>query len=293
MVTRRRYKLLADFARVNQFLADNYNLETLNSYLLPQFFEYAHTHPYFKHKYTHRFGLWEDGEKLVGLTCYEMELGECFLSTEEGYNYLLPDILKYAEKELSALENGKSLLSVWITDKEKAKQELLVKKGYKKVHSEPVRIFPYDKNFREIFLPPGFSIFSLEEENDITKINACLWKGFNHGPNPDDDNDGRLLMQSGPNFRKDLTTIIKAPGGEYACYAGMWFDQQNKYAYLEPLATVPEHRGKGLATAAVTVAMRKTKELGAEYCFGGVPEFYKSLGFETICFREMWEKVLG
>ena len=29
--------------------------------------------------------------------------------------------------------------------------------------------------------------------------------------------------------------------------AGMWFDEQNKYAYLEPLATVPEHRRKGLA----------------------------------------------
>ena|GEM_PF-5919422 len=26
------------------------------------------------------------------------------------------------------------------------------------------------------------------------------------------------------------------------------------------------------------------------YCFGGVPEFYTAIGFETICHREMWSK---
>lgn len=201
-------------------------------------------------------------------------------------------MLEYAEKELVAISDGKSILSVWITDKEKVKSLLLQKKGYKKVHIEPVTIFSYNKDFVEVDLPQGYSLFSLEEENDIKKIHACLWKGFNHGPNPDDNYDGRMLMQSGPNFRKDLTTVIKAPNGDYACYAGMWFDNQNKYAYLEPLATVPEHRRKGLATIALTEAMKKTKELGAKYCFGGVSEFYKSIGFETICLREKWEKIL-
>jgi hypothetical protein len=37
--------------------------------------------------------------------------------------------------------------------------------------------------------------------------------------------------------------------------------------------------------------MKKTKKLGAKYCFGGIPEFYKSIGFETICYREKWKKM--
>ncbi|HEQ78800.1 MAG TPA: GNAT family N-acetyltransferase, partial [Euryarchaeota archaeon] len=131
----------------------------------------------------------------------------------------------------------------------------------------------------------------LDDENNIGKIHTCLWKGFNHGPNPDNDIDGRLLMQSGPSFRHDLTTIIKTSSGDYACYAGMWFDNQNKYAYLEPLATVPEHRKKGLASIAITQAMKKTKKLGAKYCFGGVFKFYESTGFETTGYREKWEKI--
>jgi len=76
-----RYKLLADFTKVHSFLTDIYSPYTLNSYLLPQFFEYAHTHPFFNHKLTHRFGLWEDNGELVGVACYEMNIGECFLVT--------------------------------------------------------------------------------------------------------------------------------------------------------------------------------------------------------------------
>ncbi len=292
MITKRRYKLLADFEKVCQFLDDNYNLETLNSYLLRPFFEYAHTHPHFNHQSTPRFGLWEEGGRLVGLACYEMDLGECFLNVRDGYDHLLPDMLEYAESELSTTSEEKRNLSVWITDKEDVKSQLLCEKGYEKVYTEPVTIFSFDKDFVEVDLPKGYSLFSLEEENDIQKIHECLWKGFDHGPHPDDDYEGRLYMQSGPNFRKDLTMIIKAPNGDYACYAGMWFDEQNKYAYTEPLATVPEHRGEGLATIALTEAMKKTNELGAKYCFGGVPDFYKSIGFETIGFRERWEKVL-
>jgi GNAT superfamily N-acetyltransferase len=293
LINRRRYKLLADFEKVSQFLDDNYNLKTLNSYLLRQFFEYAHTHPYFQHKKTHHFGLWEDENKLVALACYEMELGECFLSLREGYNHLLPEMIDYAEEELAAVIDNQKQLNVWTTDSEKEKRELLADKGYKKVYTEPITIFSYDKDFFDLDLPEGYSIFSLEEENDIKKIHSCLWKGFDHGPKPDNNYDGRLLMQSGPNFRKDLTTVIKAPDGEYACYAGMWFDSQNHYAYLEPLATVPEHRRKGLAKIALTEAMKKTKKLGAKYCFGGIFDFYQAIGFETICLREKWQKIFA
>ena len=40
----------------------------------------------------------------------------------------------------------------------------------------------------------------------------------------------------------------------------------------------------------MTEAMKKTKTLGAAYCFGGTPEFYTAIGFETINNRELWKK---
>jgi hypothetical protein len=233
----RRYKLLSDFQKISSFLDNNFDKKTLNSYLLKQFFEYAHTHPMFKYQFTHRFGIWENNDEIVGITCYEMGLGECFISINKSYEYLLQEMLEYAEKELSITSNNKKQLNVWITSKEDGKIELLKKNGYKKEYTEPVRIFSYENDFINRQLPKGYSIISLEEENNLNKIHECLWKGFDHGDNPDEDPDGidgRLLMQSGPNFRYDLTTVIKAPNGDYACYAGMWFDEKNSYAYLEP-----------------------------------------------------------
>lgn len=40
-VYKRRYRLLVDFTKVQDFLTGIYSLDTLNSQLLPQFFEYA------------------------------------------------------------------------------------------------------------------------------------------------------------------------------------------------------------------------------------------------------------
>ncbi len=290
-IKRRRYRLLSDFEKVSRYLDEVYDPVTLNGYLLRPFFEYAHTHPYFQHKFTHRFGIWEDDGRIVGFACYEMALGDCLISVREGYNSLIPGILDYAEKELSVKNSdNKSILKVWTVDRETEKCDLLEKRGYEKASAESVTIFPYDKDFPTVSLPKGFSIISLEDENDLMKIDACLWKGFNHGPDPDYDIDGRLLMQSAPNFSKALTTVIKSPDGQYACFAGMWMNEKNKYAYLEPLACVPEHRRKGLATAALVEGMKKTKAMGAEYCFGGVVPFYEAIGFETICHRELWKK---
>lgn len=282
---------MSDFEKVSTFLDEMYSLDTLNGYLLRPFFEYAHTHPYFDRHLTHRFGIWEDGDRIVGFTCYEMKPGECLTSIRQGYGFLLPQILDYAEMELSEKKkDGKFALKVWIVDKEVEKTALLKERGYVKAHEEPVTIFPYDRDFPSINLPEGFSMFSLEDENDLLKIDACLWKGFNHGPDPDYDIGGRLLMQSAPNFRKDLTTVVKTPDGQHACFAGMWLNTKNSYAYLEPLACIPEYRRMGLATAALVEGMKKTKALCAGYCFGGAVPFYEAIGFETICHRELWKR---
>jgi hypothetical protein len=83
-------------------------------------------------------------------------------------------------------------------------------------------------------------------KNDYKKINDCLWKGFDHGDIPDDDIDCRIHMQSGPNFRKDLTTVIKAPNGDYACFAGMWFEEKINMLILNRLRQFPSIVGWAL-----------------------------------------------
>jgi len=292
-IIQRRYRLLNDYNKVTQFLMDVYNTETYNSYLLRPFFEHAHHSYKFNHKLTHRFGLWEDGDKLVGITCYEMNLGECFLSVKNDYNELLPEMVKYAEENLSEKNNYRNKLKIWVNSKENDKKKLLENMDYKVTKTDPFTTFSYNKNFPQRILPEGFTFINLENENDLKKIDDCLWYGFDKGPDPYQGNDAidrRLQMQSDKNFRKDLTTIIKAPDGKYVCYAGMRIEDQNEYAYLEPLATIPEYRHMGLATIALIEGMKKTKKLGMKYCFGGTHKFYYDIGFETAGYIEFWTK---
>ena len=48
---------------------------------------------------------------------------------------------------------------------------------------------------------------------------------------------------------------------------------------MEPLCTVPEHRNKGLAEAALTKQYRTLKPLGATHMTGGDDSFYKKIGY--------------
>ena len=290
-ITQRRYDILSDFHSVYRFLEETFDFDTLNSYLLPHYWEYAHYLQWFDYIRAHRMGLWENDGNLVGVAAYEMDIGQAYLHTSPEYQRLLPKLLDWAEKELAVTKDGKQSLGIWITSTEKAKQEMLGERGYRLVHNEPVKIFRYENAFVERRLPDGYHLIS-GDCVDYAKLAECFWRGFDHDEVPPDINiDGNVKVCNAPHAEKSLMTIVIAPDGEYACALGMWIDYRNKYAYLEPLATVPKHRRLGLATIALTEAMKKTKALGAEYCFGGGREFYTSIGFEHICNREIWERV--
>jgi len=290
MITKRRYKILVDFERVHKFLTETYDKETLNSWLLPQYWEYAHMHGGFEYRKSHHFGIWEDDGKIVGISCFEMGMGECHMHTHKDYKFLLPELLEWAEKELFVVKDGKRALEVKITDKEPDKRELLKSAGYSLAWGGPCKIFPYDKPFPERRLPEGFTLID-GTNMDYVKVHHCFYKGFDHGDDVnDEDADERIFAFNAPRADLSLMTITVAPDGEYACALGMWFDETNKYAYLEPLATIPKYRRMGLATVCLTEAMKKTKTLGAEYCFCGSREFYTAIGCEIILNDEAWKK---
>lgn len=290
-ITQRRYNILTDFTNVYNFLEKTYNFQTLNSYLLPQYFEYALHLLWFDYIKAHRMGLWEDQGELVGIAAFEMNIGTAHLHTKNDYECLLPEMLDWAEKEISIVKDDERSLNVWITDQEVDKKKLLQERGYQLESTDPVTVFDYRKPFLERELPDGFTMID-GNQVDYEKLGNCYWQGFNNKDDaPVDHVDGNMKTCHAPHADLSLDTIIVAPDGEYACALGMWLDEQNKYAYLEPMATVPKYRRMGLGTIALMEAMKKTKMRGATYCFGGpVMNFYPKIGFEVVCQRELWKR---
>ena len=87
--------------------------------------------------------------------------------------------------------------------------------------------------------------------------------------------------------------VVETDEGEYVCYAGMWWTPENRLAYMEPLCTVPMHRKKGLAAAALSEHYRRLKPRGATHMTGGDSPFYEKIGFDPMIRWTFWEKTDG
>ncbi|MBN2017423.1 MAG: GNAT family N-acetyltransferase [Candidatus Cloacimonetes bacterium] len=287
-----------DFSRVSDFLIAHYLTENRDGNWLQPAWEYMHTHPYLDEDSLDKIRIWQENGEIVAVVHYESRLGEVFFQIHPDYTALKPEMLEYAERSLKgSTKEGKSYLHVFENDFDDALNSLVTSKGYMRINAEdrPLSMLSIPDPFPEITVPKGFVIKSLADDNDLYKINRVLWRGFNHPgepPEEDEDIEERKKMQSGPNFRKELTIVVEAPSGDFVSFAGTWFVPQKKYVYVEPVATDPNFRRMGLGRAALLESIRRCKELGAEVAYvGSGQKFYQKLGFKKIFTSQCWEKV--
>jgi GNAT superfamily N-acetyltransferase len=297
MTTRQRsYKDPADFDTLSDFLTRHYQPENRDGNWFQPVWEYAYTHPYLDASSLGRIGIWEDGaHEVVAVANYESRLGEAFFHTHPDYAHLKPEMLAYAEAHLAGTdEQGIRYLNAYVNDFDTAFEEVVVARGYRKeAHASwTMSQFVIPTPFPPISLPAGFRVQSLAEENDLHKMHRVLHRGFNHpGEPPEDELQGRVQMQSGPNFRPDLTTVVVAPNGDFVSYSGMWYDPVNRFGYVEPVATDPDYRRLGLGKTAVLGSIQLCAEQGATVAYVGSDlPFYLAIGFKRLHTQNCWLK---
>jgi len=144
----------------------------------------------------------------------------------------------------------------------------------------------------QVFLPEGFSIVSLADENDLMKIHRVLWKGFNHTGEPSVETlHERERMQSGPEFDQSLALVVKSPEGDFVSFCNLWHDPKTDYAIVEPMATVPEYRKMGLGRALLVEGFHRCANRGATKVYVGSEQvFYYKVGFEPFINHVWWQK---
>lgn len=229
-----------DFFRVRDFLMRIHKPGYADQNWLWARWEYMFSHPILDETHLSRIGVWEDEGKTVALANYEDNLGAAYFSLDSGCPFLKEEMIEYAKEQLSVTkEDGTRSLRAVINDDDTEMREIAGGHGFTITERrDPMSEFRVSGSFLAIALPEGFSIVSLADENDLYKIERVLWRGFNHpGDPPSDYIPGRLKMQSGPDFRKDLTIAVKAPNGDFVSFCGMWYLRCTDYAYVEPVAT--------------------------------------------------------
>ncbi len=294
-ITRRPYQP-EDYLKIDQFLVKHYQPENRDGNWLRPTWDYMHSHPNLDESVLDRIGIWEEGGEILGVAHYESVLGEVFFECHPDYTFLKGEMLSYAEEYLADTDGGGVKLKVFTNDFDTDFESLVKKAGYKQIEGSlrPLSHMIIPAAIPEPELPEGYRLLSLADENDLTKINQVLWRGFDHpGEPPLEEEAGRKKMQSSPNFRKDLTIIAADPGGNFRAFCGFWYVPEKRYGVIEPLATDPDYRRMGLARAGVLEGIRRCRDLGADTIYvGSTQQFYLSLGFQALYCTRAWEKAI-
>ncbi len=301
----RTYRHDVDFDRVGEFLVDTFSNSASVSggqinWLQPRW-EYMHFHPLINQIDLDSIGVWEADGEIVAVVHPEHSMGEAYFELHPEYSHLKPEMLKHAEDRISVETGTGRQLRVWINDEDAEFREVLVASGYTSENRHDPMTFRSTSGIQtEPELPEGFRIQSLAEDDDLYKVHRLLWRGFGHGDEPVDDSEdgralmgieGRRLMGTAPNFRRDLNIVVVAPNGDFVSYCGMWIEPVNRLAYVEPVATDPDYRRMGLGMAAVLEGVRRCGVEGAaEACVGSTMPFYRSMGFEKRYCSELWSR---
>jgi predicted N-acetyltransferase YhbS len=296
-ITVRNYHAPEDFKLIGDFLIENYQPDNRDGNWFQPTWEYMHSHPLLDESALDKIGVWEDAGEIAGVVHFESKLGEVFFEIHPGYVHLKPAMLDYAEKHLyGTTGNGERYVQAFVNDFDADFEALVRSRGCRAApeRDRPTSQFLIPTPFPEIKLPDGFRLKSLREDNDLHKINRVLWRGFDHaGEPPEDEIEGRRKMQSVPGFRKDLNIVVEAPNGDFVAYSGQWHDPVNQIAYVEPVATDPDFRLRGLGKAAVLEGIRRCGALGATVAYvGSDQEFYKAIGFRKIYTSRCWMKYI-
>lgn len=285
MIKKKPYRFLCDFPKVYDFMIKNFTIDNKCG-CSPTFFEYAQVMHWTEKTQNHRFAIWEHDDEVVAFCWYEDRVGQAYFNLKKGYADLADEMINHAEERLKN-DDGKIELFIY------ASQENIIncanKRGYKKNREGIEGIYDYNKPPLDYSLPEFYS-FEKPGSFDMKKMIEASWRGFDNIGKPDGGVERGFHLCASPNATPELDVIVKDKNGDYVCYAGMWWVPQIKLAYLEPLCTVPEHRHKGLAAAALSELYRRTSALGAKYMTGGENDFYFKIGYEPMIKKTVWTK---
>jgi predicted N-acetyltransferase YhbS len=220
-------------------------------------------------------------------------LGEAFFQRNPDYEFLLDEMLDYAETTFKY--DGKLRFSIY--DQDVALQAVAQKRGYQK-HVEwdgDDSAFTITGDLPEPKLPDGFKLQSMADDNNLALRAKAFGLGFNH-PDPKDWPSAATYaeLQRAPDYRKDLDLSVVSPDDEHVSFCIVWYDARNRIGILEPVGTHPDYRLRGLGRAVVTEGIRRAAALGAtEVWVGSGQEFYLAIGFEKRFVSYTWQKTFA
>lgn len=291
-ITTKQFQIFTDINLVWDFLVDTYNEKQGGGVAAP-FFEYAIHSSWMDISYQFLNRFWMEGDKVVGFVFNEAPVTDVYFKIRPGYEFLAEEMIEYAMKYMPNFDGKQQFM---LFNGQESLMEIAERHGFTRIYDYEDREFQF-VNELNYELPNGYH-FVDPLQADPVKLAKCCWYGFNHGTDkgsfenweredrsfnwtPEKSYKGVVgsILAPAPHSTHQYDIIIADENEEYVCYSGMWWVPKNRLAYMEPLCTVPEHRKKGLASAALSKHYHTFKTLGATHMTGGGDPFYEKIGY--------------
>ena len=252
--------------------------------------------------------LWETESGEIAAVLNPEGRGQAYLQVHPGFHTpeLDEEMIASAEERLPvAGKDGQRMLQIFIDSQDKTRLQILTQRGFKRVEEAGNQEYQHRRSLDEA-LPDvsqiaGYTIRPMGDGLEL--LERCYASGL--GFHDDDINIARNNrdhpewyhgIQSAPLYRRDLDIVAVAADGSVASFCTAWFDDVSRTAYLEPVATVPAHRKRGLGKAVLLEVLHRLKKMGCKVAFvGGYSEQANALYFSVMGpahdISEPWEKV--
>lgn len=279
-----------DFLRVHEFLVRvNQSVDVSPGFPWGRW-QWMFSLPYLNDTVLDHIGVWEDSSEIVALATYETELGNAWFCIDPAHRALFSDLLDHAQQRLCDADGR---VHVLIEDGDDEFHRLARAAALRPTEgTEALSRLDAPANLTWS-LPEGFRLTDLATECDLTRLDRCLWRGFNHPGEPSGDAQSleeRRISLSGPHLDLHHCKVVIAPNGDYASYCGMWHLPGERDALVEPVCTDSTYRMLGLGRAAVLAGVASTFAAGASRAWvGSSQQFYYSIGFNPIRTDRWWE----
>ena len=254
-------------------------------------FEWMMEHPEFDKSTIGSIGLWWEQEKVVGAAIYDMYFGEAFCAVLPEHEAMYSDVMDYALLELK----DDAGLGIALCDENQSEIDAAEAAGFTPDEQcETILRLGLDK-LRRAVLPEGYGFVELDPAEQPEDFRWLLWQGFDHGTDYEEfKRNDPIIPRRRPHLNKRLSLTAVTPDGELAAYCCVWYRTDTDYAYVEPVCTVPAHRGKGIAAVLLSEALTRAKALGAReaYVISDLL-FYEKLGFEEAQHYTFYRKLSG
>lgn len=271
------------YQSIHQFLSEAGKLK-YNEHFHWGRFEWMHAHSYLdEDKLTTIVIFKDENNAIVGLTTYDTCYDDrVYLIHTSSDKLLLESMVDTVIKA----EGSRAVLKV--NAKDIALCRLLQEKGFEKKNRCACVLSLDLSNSLEYDVPDAYIISPQGFAADPWQYQLVIHKGFDNEGIPEKWDDE--LLKRIPNVNEDLKTFAIA-NNEYCAHCGLWYSAGDT-AYVEPVATVPEHRRQGLAKAVVYEACARAKALGAKRAVVvSEQEFYFRIGFTLSSEVYDWMKM--